>query len=407
MSGAFTRLGACIWDWEPFVRLDDAARTLWLWLYTSAESKRVLPGLFHGSISNMAEGSHRGIDVTIKALDAMISDDLVEYDQKHRVLRMCELPDAGEYPSTPNIMLSWWSRFLSLPSCQVRDAHVSTIRWILDQGARDSKAKGGKNRNPTGRPTIKHEEVWEETFGTIAIPPPRRRGTRRLVDSIADTSTAVQPSLFAPNPSLSLPEPLPPSSSPSDPEIKDLRALGSLPEGIRKGIPDPLGEGDGAGDGVGVGGFRDQGLGSGGPASGGASPSGASGGGDLVRPHLALVPPVHPYDALLLALAERSAGKLKPDVRSGVHAALCATIRELDAQGVGGGDLALLGERIARDHALYLEIWNIGGDPSSRLSAWAAQPGNVLRALDGARRHQSEAADASAHLAELKKTLGY
>src|SRR3990172_7668059 len=186
----YTRVGASIWNWERFIALDDGPRNLWLALYTTAEAKRVVPGLWHGSIHSMAEAAHRSLDVTYKNIDALLDVDMVEFDQKNRVLRMTELPDAGEYPSSPTILSSWWSKFLLVPPCAMRDAHVTMIRWILDHGA----AQMGLKKGRIGRPTPAHEEIWSVTFGTIAIPASRRRGLRRLLD--ADTGNDVQPSLF-------------------------------------------------------------------------------------------------------------------------------------------------------------------------------------------------------------------
>lgn len=181
---AFTRLGSSLWDWAPFCELPDPARILWLALYTSGEAKRHAPGLWQGGIPTMADASRQAADVVIDALGAMLDRDLVEYDPKARVLRMCALPDPGEYPSNGKVILSWWTRFKSVPACGVRDAHVTTLRWIIDTGARLS----GKGV------TIHHENAWRDTFGAVPIPATRHRGVRRLADS--DTSTQVQPSLF-------------------------------------------------------------------------------------------------------------------------------------------------------------------------------------------------------------------
>jgi hypothetical protein len=181
---AFTRLGSGVWDWAPFVELDDTTRILWLALYTTAEAKRHAPGLWQGGIPTMADAARMRPDVVVDALDALLAREMVEYDPKTRVLRMTMLPDPGEYPSNGKVILSWWTRFRSVPECGVRDAHIPTLRWIIDTGARLS----GKGV------TVHHENAWRDTFGAVPIPVPRRRGVRRLADS--DTSTHIQPSLF-------------------------------------------------------------------------------------------------------------------------------------------------------------------------------------------------------------------
>jgi hypothetical protein len=107
---------------------------------------------------------------------------------------------------------------------------------------------------------------------------------------------------------------------------------------------------------------------------------------------------------MLVQLAEASGGRYHPAVREGLHAALCATIGALDAARVGSEDLAAVGRWIARAD---VGIGTIPGDPRSRLSVWASGPGNVLAALERAHEHEREAAEASATLAELRKTLGY
>ena len=215
---AFTRIGPSLWNWERWTSLSPSEQILWLALYTTAEAKRLPPGLFHGSITAMAEASHRQVDETMMSLDRLLEAELVEFDQKARILRLTELPDAGEYPSAPSILESWWGKFMILPPCAVRDAHVPTIRWILDRGAASAK----KNRSK--RPTPLHEEIWSATFATVTVPAPRRRGLRRLLDS--DTSTAAQPGLFGERrPSPSTPEA--PSGSPNQKtsEINNLNMI--------------------------------------------------------------------------------------------------------------------------------------------------------------------------------------
>src|SRR5690349_17629174 len=108
---AFTRLGSGIWDWEPWTRLGASARVLWLAIYTAAEGRRCVPGLWHGGVPTMADAARMQPDEARDALDQLLEHELVEYDPKTRVLRLCVLPDAGEYPSNGNVIKSWWTRF--------------------------------------------------------------------------------------------------------------------------------------------------------------------------------------------------------------------------------------------------------------------------------------------------------
>ena len=65
---AFTRLGASLWDWEPWTDLRAQTRILWLALYTSAEAKRHVPGLWQGGIPTMADAARMPPDDVIAAL---------------------------------------------------------------------------------------------------------------------------------------------------------------------------------------------------------------------------------------------------------------------------------------------------------------------------------------------------
>jgi hypothetical protein len=183
----FTRLGAGLWDWEPWTELFPVARILWLALYTSSEAKRNVTGLWQGGIPAMADAARLAPDDVISALDQLLEREMVEYDRKLRVLRLCDLPDPGEHPHNGKVILSWWRRFQTVPVCPVRDAHVRTLAWVCHEGCR----LAGKTFTPD------HQTAWDKTFGTIVVPPKRRRGVRTLADS--DTSTQRQPSLFPPN----------------------------------------------------------------------------------------------------------------------------------------------------------------------------------------------------------------
>lgn len=242
---AHTRLGAGIWDWEPFTQLDAGPQVLWLALYTSVEAKRILPGLFHGSITAMADAAHKPVDETRINLDKLLDADLVEYDIKLRVLRLTQLPDGGESPPNPNVLRGWFRKFLTVPSCQVRDAHVPTIRWMMEQWSRE-----------TLKPiSVGHEEVWRDTFGRIVVPPPRKRGVRRLAES--DTSTAAQPSLFSrAKPVLDVPETvprllLPHGEADSVDNSDSLHQMNNFrgPETVSQTVSKPSGSGSGLGSG--------------------------------------------------------------------------------------------------------------------------------------------------------------
>src|SRR5882724_5806912 len=93
---AFTRLGSALWNWEPWVTRTEITRLFWLALYTSGEAKRHVPGLWQGGFPSMADAARISPDKVIDALDELLDHEMVEYDPKTRVLRLCMLPDPGE-----------------------------------------------------------------------------------------------------------------------------------------------------------------------------------------------------------------------------------------------------------------------------------------------------------------------
>lgn len=383
---AFTRIGSNLWDWEPWTSLHPEAQILWLALYTAAEARRIIPGLWHGSITAMSEASRRPLDETMKSLDRLLDVEMVEFDQKHRVLRMTQLPDAAEYPSSPTILESWWSRFCLVPMCQVRDAHVSLVRWILDRGAATAK----KNRSK--RPTTLHEEIWSATFGTVPIPAQRRRGMRRLLD--ADTGTDVQPSLFG---SHSIPSPQPPIpvreiALPISSENKDLRYFDTHSSGY--------GEGEGVGVGV-LGAESEPDL-----------DAAASENANRPRPALALVPPCHPEpftpESLLAEVSRGLTAGGAPrltTVRETLREELRYTIRVLDQRGWGVEQARTAGRWLASSHGQQARMGiSPGCPPDEVVCVWASDPHRVVAAIVAMQSIDREGAERRAFLASLTGT---
>lgn len=195
---AFTNLTADLWTWDEWRNLEHdvtdltgrCAKLFWLALYTSHDAKRIVPGLFGGSIHAMAECAGMPVDDALKYLDRLLEHDLVEFDRNYRILRLTKLPGFGDAAgSNGKVIRGWWNQFKKVPACPVRDAHVTTLRWMLDEWSRY-----------TGKPLSNdHNTAWADTFGRVDIPAPRRRGVRRFMDS--DTGTPEQPSLFDPRPS--------------------------------------------------------------------------------------------------------------------------------------------------------------------------------------------------------------
>lgn len=455
MSG-YTRLGALLWDWEPFTKLDYETRNLWLALYTSASARRLIPGLWSGGIHVMAESACMQPDDVLRALDKLLERNMVEYDDRSRILRLTMLPDAGDWPASPNILKGWWNRFIGLPSCQVRDAHVATLRWMIDHG---SRFKGGPNKTAS----VGLEEAWQETFGTIAVPATRRRGRRQMAES--DTSTPVQPSLFqiSAGPSsdqtaISVGASIVPNEGSYSTRSKPLSSdsmcvpdyqiddVGDVTVGkkdsndsnknwtLRRGIED-LSKTSGVGVGVGGSSFSFSSFGG---AGSGLKPS-----GDLERevpgapypyqatsagvsetpnpdpgapvpatstapahvpPRLTLVPPAPEPPFTDAEVFRALTGGDRSRAREGLQLAISATIAGLAENGQGLAEIALAGRFLAKKPR-WLE--GIGGDPGTRVSVWVAVPGALQAAIAEAQKHERDSAEMAAMVADARRTLGH
>ncbi len=378
---SFTRLGANIWRWPSWVSLDPCARVVWLGLFTSPEARRFTPGLFEGSIVQIAEACRIPHPDTIAALDLLIERELAEYDRRTHVLRLTELPDAGEWPTNGRVVRGWWTKFRGVPECAVRDAHVPTLRWLMDEGARGA----GKQLSAD------HQTAWAETFGTVQVPAPRRRGVRRLV---GEPGNDAQPSLFDP-PKASAPVGDPPwegSSSVTHPDNKN-NHLDTLSRPSRKDqdpgsrIPDLIS------------GSRPEPI-----------PDGASRDQVLRRPALALVPAFTPED-LLVGIAQGAGDLVRPVVPPSLRAALCTLIAQLSGAGMGVDEAPLVGKWLRRRCQGRPTYPARHLPPPERLAAWCVTPGIVLQAVTEQREHSkledAQRANRESMLDEMGRTLGY
>lgn len=334
METTYVKVGGEVFNWPRLRACSNTAKLLWIGLYVS--QRRVLPGLFVAGLPAIADVVKMTPDDTLVALDELIADrDLIEYDRDREVLRMTEFPDRCERPQNGRHIRSLWTRFRSVPACQVRDAHIRTLEWLL--------------HDPSKPPTDDHVKAWNETFGTIRVPVHRHRGVRRLLDS--DTSTSVQPGLFTKETETvsvttkSIPYPIPytdthrstiydPRSSLSSSGQSTLHANASEEEQI-----------------------------------------------SLPRPQLALVPlpqelPFSIAD-LLAAVASESAGRFAAGpVDDRLADALVATLRACKQAEVTLDDARLVGR------------WFANGGLGFRTDlgpVWLAKPGNLLDAIGQAR----------------------
>lgn len=181
----FTPLGHGIWFWKPWRTLESLeSQKLWLALYTSAEAKRSVPGLWPGSLGTMSDITEMSSNTCWNALDHLCARNMAVFDQENRLVRLPQLPDALDRAHNDKAIWGWWSRYRALPEVPLRDAHVPTLWWMIQ----------------SGKCTDKMVEAWKQTFGTITVPK-AIPSFRRL--SSYDTGTAVQPSLFGSPPPLS------------------------------------------------------------------------------------------------------------------------------------------------------------------------------------------------------------
>lgn len=360
----FTRLGCELFYWAPFVALDDSSQILWLTLYASSAAKRLVPGLWHGGIGTITDATPRWTrEKTVRYLDTLIERRMVEFDQHSSVLRLTQLPDAGERAHNPQALAGWWSRFLLVPACRVRDAHVNLLRWMLEQGHISDTMREG----------------WVKTFGTVKIP---SSDARPQLLSSSDTSTKVQPSLFA---------------SPALPSESDQQDPGSGAWSAHPCLMDAPTSGLGSGSG--------SGLGSG---SGSGHAHTALGMGDTTTPAptptLTVVPPFTP-EQLLAALAEGfgpGVASAHAVVRETQRAALQATIRDLDARGIPLTDVSAAGKWARLTTPTLSSQWP-SCHPDELLCMWASQPGAVASAITRAREHDKVANERAQMLRELQQ----
>ena len=181
---AYTRLGATVFDWPPFYERSMGARNLWLALYASPQSKKGIPGLFHGGIGALSEASRMGAGPALEALQELVEAGLVEHDERCRVIRMTMLPDKLEKPSNGKVLKMFFNRWKDFPDSNLKYRHIATIHWLCEEMMANPK-----------RP--EHQATWDETFGTIPVEKWNAVDKSFTVADTVSTGTPSQPSLFS------------------------------------------------------------------------------------------------------------------------------------------------------------------------------------------------------------------
>lgn len=349
MDVPYTRISGEILNWDRFRPLRVPARFLYIAL--SISPRRALIGLWNAGVGTIADVAKMQPDDALVALDELLEADLIEFDRAREVLRLTEFPDRSERPQNGRYIRHLWTRFRAVPQCQIRDAHVHSLRWLLE--------------DPLRPPTEDHVKAWSETFGTISVPPQRRRGVRRLLDS--DTSTSAQGSLFT-NPTAIVSIATKPDTvcdTVSDTHRSEIIDLGS--GSLRSGSP-PLALSAGSGS-----------------ESTGHATAPATvqipGQAEAARTPLTLVPlpeelPFSTAD-MLTAIASESGGRFAPGpVDSRLVPAILETIRRCHEAEVGLDDL--------RDVGRWLAAGGLGYR-SDLGPVWVAKPGALFDAVGLAR----------------------
>ncbi len=375
-DGRHTKLGSGVYDWEPFARLSIAARFVWLYLYSGPESRLALPGLVRASVRSLAEAAHIGADECLRALDEMVEAGLVEVDVERRIIRLTQFPDRHEHAYNGNVVRGWFTRFRAFPDCPLRNAHVETLRALME-----------------GQDAPSVVEAWTETFASVQIPAKRRRGRQRF-DS--DTSTPSQPSLFTGSgPDVAV------VANGVPPHQTDQNS--TVPVTVSK----PIGTGLGRVSTSSSPDLRAQDVPSveevtsmvnaamfgTAPARGSdvqeapIDTSAAAYAAPLpARPSLGLVPPpadlpFTPAD-LVAELAVESAGRfMATALDTRLLDALCATIRSCAANGLGLADVRVAGRWLAAGGLAFRR--DLG-------PVWAAKPNNLLEAIGWAGKWRNE-----------------
>jgi hypothetical protein len=181
---AYTRLGATVFDWPPFFERSMEARNLWLALYASPQSKKGIPGLFHGGVGALSEAARMGAGPAIEALRELVEAGVAEHDERRRVIRMTTLPDKLEKPANGKVLKMFWNRWKDFPDSHLKYNHIATVFWLCEELLANHKKP-------------EHQKTWEETFGTIPVDKWNAVDKCLTVTDTVSTATPSQPSLFS------------------------------------------------------------------------------------------------------------------------------------------------------------------------------------------------------------------
>jgi len=167
---AYTRLGAYLFDWEPFSQASDRAKLFLLSCYIGPVAKQWLPGILYATVASLGESARMGSIDAHAAISELIEQGTLQHDIRKRVMRFTALPDKGERPANPKVLRMFWYRWKDLPESPLKYHHISLIKWLAEP-----------NR------TEKLQDMWNVTFATVAMPD---------TVSVDNSGQVPQPSLF-------------------------------------------------------------------------------------------------------------------------------------------------------------------------------------------------------------------
>lgn len=137
-------IGPALWDEAWFVPLSRDSKLFWCW--AKSTDLAPVPGLLRGAVDSFASALRYTHEEMMIALRELIDRGRVEVDDPHRLLRLVDVP---RRPGNPNVLLGWFRRWRALPECDLKYAHIDSLRQSLD-------GKWG--------------DRWMSTFGSVEIP---------------------------------------------------------------------------------------------------------------------------------------------------------------------------------------------------------------------------------------------
>lgn len=141
----YRKIAPKIWDDEKIACLDRTTKLIWVYLLTGRHTNS-LPGLWHVSAAEIAEGLRIPIEDVKESLWILVGIGRVKIDVCNRLML---IPKAPRYNPADNakVVRSWWSKWNELPDCDLRREHLANLA--------------------TGIHSHRVLEAWNQTFGVI------------------------------------------------------------------------------------------------------------------------------------------------------------------------------------------------------------------------------------------------